>query len=95
MLRPCSPIKVQTASFHLREAIIAVNSDSASGYTITLGAGTFTLSIGGVNEDASATGDLDITSDITIVGAGMLSTIIDANDIDRVFDVLCRRQVWR
>ena len=71
----------------LREAIIASNNDSTSGWTINLGAGTFTLSIGG-SDDTSAGGDLDILSDITIVGAGRDSTTIDADGIDRVFDVL-------
>ncbi|MEO0853561.1 MAG: hypothetical protein AAFY15_08675, partial [Cyanobacteria bacterium J06648_11] len=71
----------------LREAIIAANG-TAEADVITLGAGTFELAIAGVGEDGSATGDLDITSDITIRGAGAGVTIIDANSLDRVFEVL-------
>lgn len=50
-------------------------------------AGTYTLSIEGRDEDASATGDLDITDDLEIIG-GADGTIIDAGDIDRVFDIM-------
>ena len=37
------------------------------------------------DEDAAATGDLDITDDLTIRGAGRDDTVIDGGDIDRVF----------
>jgi CSLREA domain-containing protein len=85
----------------LREAIQAANTDTAvdactagSGAdTIVVPAGTYTLSIPGAEEDANLTGDLDITSDLTINGA---STIIQACDssggpctgIDRVFHIV-------
>ena len=80
----------------LREAIIAANSDTAvdncaagSGQdTIQLPAGTYTLSIVGVNEDAAATGDLDITDDLILTGVETASTIIDGDGIDRVFQVI-------
>lgn len=71
------------ADCSLREAINAANS----GDTVNVPAGTYVLSIAGVGEDAGATGDLDVTVDLTIDGAGSGSTIIDANDIDRVLDV--------
>ncbi|MGD2157599.1 MAG: CSLREA domain-containing protein, partial [Anaerolineales bacterium] len=83
----------------LREAIQAANSDSAvsgcaagSGVDIiTLPAGFYTLTIPGTGEDDNATGDLDITSDLTINGE-VGSTIIQAgtnlnNGIDRVLDI--------
>jgi len=70
----------------LRGAIIAANG-GAGADIINLPAGTYGLAIGGRCEDAAATGDLDITAPVTIVGAGALTTIIDANGIDRVFDV--------
>jgi CSLREA domain-containing protein len=54
---------------------------------ITLPAGTYTVSISGAGEDGAATGDFDITDDLTIVGAGAGKTIIDAALLDRVFDV--------
>ncbi len=56
--------------------------------TVTLPAGHYVLSIPGANEDAAATGDLDLTNAITIAGAGARTTKIDANGIDRVFEVL-------
>jgi len=55
--------------------------------TIILPAGTYTLSIAGTEEDAAATGDLDITSDMTIDGANESTTIIDATTIDRAIDI--------
>lgn len=54
---------------------------------ITLPAGNYQLTITGVAEDSAATGDLDIIDDLEIVGAGMESTSIDGNALDRVFDV--------
>ena len=79
----------------LREAIQAANTDSAvdacaggSGAdTIVVPAGTYTLSIAGAGEDGNATGDLDITTDLTINGAGAATTIIDGAGLDRVFDI--------
>jgi len=54
---------------------------------VLLPAGTFVLTIAGQDEDAAATGDLDVTAPLTIEGAGPGATIVDANGIDRVFDV--------
>jgi len=55
---------------------------------IVLPAGTYELDITG-SDDAAAAGDLDILTDITIVGAGMGLSVIDASGItDRVFHVL-------
>jgi Ca2+-binding RTX toxin-like protein len=54
---------------------------------ISLGAGTFTLSRSGIGEEIAATGDLDITDDLIIEGAGANLTIINANSLDRVFHV--------
>ncbi len=74
------------ADCSLREAIIAANA-AAGPDTITLPAGTYNFAIAGQGEDAAATGDLDITSEVTILGAGADVTIIDAQDLDRVFHV--------
>jgi len=54
---------------------------------INIPAGTYTLTIAGTGEEAAATGDLDITDDLTITGAGAAGTIIDGGVLDRVFDV--------
>lgn len=85
-----------TGNCTLREAIKAANTNMAvdlcpagSGAdTITLGAGNYTLSIAGANEDGNATGDLDITDPLTIQGLGSGSTSVDAGFIDRAFDVI-------
>jgi CSLREA domain-containing protein/uncharacterized repeat protein (TIGR02543 family) len=71
----------------LRAAIMEANALPGAD-TITLPPGTYTLTIPGAGEDAAATGDLDITGDLTINGAGALFTTINGNSIDRVFDVL-------
>lgn len=81
----------------LRAAIRQANALGGSSQ-IVLPGGSFTLTLGGRDEDAAATGDLDITANITIVGQGPRATFIQAsansqtspdnNDaIDRVFDV--------
>jgi CSLREA domain-containing protein len=81
----------------LREAILAANSNAAvdgcpagsDDDLVMLKAGIYTLSIAGQGEQASLTGDLDITATegLTIQGAGVTSTTIDAGGIDRAFDV--------
>ena len=80
----------------LREAIQAANTDTAFGGcaagsgadTITLPAGVYTLTRAGAGEDANATGDLDFVSEIILNGAGADETIIDADQLDRVLQVL-------
>ncbi len=71
----------------LRAAIMEANARPGDD-VISLPAGTYTLSIAGTGEDAAATGDLDITGNLTLIGAGWGQTTIDANQIDRVFHVL-------
>ncbi len=56
--------------------------------TITVPAGTYVFAVPGANESAAATGDLDISDDLTIVGAGPGTTVIDAGALDRAFDVV-------
>ncbi|MBK7976110.1 MAG: hypothetical protein IPK07_23495 [Deltaproteobacteria bacterium] len=88
-------------SCSLREAVSAANTDRAvdgcvagSGADeIVLGAGTYKLAIAGRGEDAAATGDLDLTGDVTIRGAGREETTIDAGGLDRVFQVVGNRTV--
>jgi len=75
------------ADCSLREAIIAANAAGGPD-TITVPAGTYVLTIAGPDgEDASANGDLDITSDLTISGAGSATTIVDGNGTNRVFEI--------
>ena len=84
----------------LREAIIAANENSTTDLGQTgserdrivfdpaIDGIPIVLSIKGQGEDAALTGDLDVTdSELIISGNGRDQTIIDANSIDRVFDV--------
>ena len=66
----------------LRAAVQEANALSGAD-TITVPAGTFLLTLAGSYEDEAATGDLDIKESLTISGAGMASTIIDADNLDR------------
>ena len=74
------------AACSLRAATQEANALAGSD-EIVLGAGTFALTIPGVLEDAGATGDLDIVSDIGISGSGEQGTVIDGGALDRVLDV--------
>lgn len=70
----------------LRAAIMENNA--LGGNTIVLPAGKYVLSIAGQNEDNDATGDLDITSNVNLQGAGASTTTIDAGQLDRALHVL-------
>ncbi len=82
----------------LREAIRAANTDRAqdacpagSGVdTIQLQAGTYSLTVAGDGEGDGATGDLDVRSNLTIVGAGPRATVLEgawSSNPDRLIDV--------
>ena len=70
----------------LREAVLAVDAGSG-GDTISLPAGHYRLGIAGAGEDAAAKGDLDLTKNVTVTGAGARATTIDGLGLDRVLDV--------
>jgi len=70
----------------LRAAIMETNALGGED-TIELLAGTYTLSLVG-NDDTALQGDLDILGDLIIEGAGRDATVVDANQIDRVFHAL-------
>src|SRR5258708_35546749 len=70
----------------LRAAIMEANA-LAGADTINLPAGSYSLMIPGTDEDAAATGDLDINSDLVLVGAGADTTIIDGNHLDRAMHI--------
>ncbi|MBS1797785.1 MAG: carboxypeptidase regulatory-like domain-containing protein [Acidobacteria bacterium] len=59
----------------LRAAITEANA-LAGADTITLPAGTYTITLTGSGENVNASGDFDLTSEITINGAGSGSTIV-------------------
>ena len=67
----------------LRAAITEANA-LAGADIITLPANTYTTTIAGTNEESNADGDYDITSDITINGAGSGTTFVQANAVSRV-----------
>jgi len=49
--------------------------------------GDYALTIPGSGEDAASTGDLDISDDLVLTGAGLEETLIDGAGLDRVFDI--------
>lgn len=79
----------------LRAAVQEANAWPGADYII-LPANTYSLATQlGVNEDSAATGDIDISEDLVITGAGAASTIIDGGRAipgnttpDRVFQIL-------
>lgn len=68
-------------------ANVTVDTTGSGVDTIVVPVGTYTLSIAGAGEDANASGDLDITANLTINGAGGATTIIDGAGLVRVFEV--------
>ena len=82
----------------LREAILAANTNAevdacAAGQpapvvdVVVVPAGAFVLAIGPRGDDAGERGDLDLTDDVEVRGAGAGTTVVDAGRIDRVFHV--------
>lgn len=73
----------------VRSAVMEANaSPCAGGAIVEVPAGSFGLSLAGPDEEnAAASGDLDITGYVRLRGAGPSMTTIDANQIDRVFHV--------
>lgn len=81
----------------IREAIEAANTNTAVDACIAGAAGqdlielpaaTLTLAIAGANEDANATGDLDVLEPVEIRGAGSATTTLDATGLgDRVLQI--------
>ncbi|MEW5986602.1 MAG: choice-of-anchor Q domain-containing protein, partial [Chloroflexota bacterium] len=75
----------------LRAAVQEGNASSDETTTIVLPAGAYLLTIPGANEDAAATGDLDVTGNLLILGDSAPLAVIDGNGTvtgDRVFHVL-------
>jgi CSLREA domain-containing protein len=72
----------------LREAVAA--SNSLEGVQVIVlgvpGGGSYTLSRRGRAEDSNATGDLDVSGHLVILGQGADRTVIDGGGIDRVLD---------
>ena len=70
----------------LRAAIQEANAQPGADI-IMVPAGTYVMTVAGQDDDLAATGDLDILDAATIVGEGPSATIIDGNQLDRIFDI--------
>lgn len=68
----------------LREAIDMANTNPGVDNIILL-PGTYDMDIAGVNENNNASGDFDILADLNIYGQGSGTTIIDGDQVDRIF----------
>lgn len=68
----------------IREAVLNANTCAGAQF-IRIPPDAYQLTIVGMGEDAGATGDLDITDDLTIIGVAVPS--ISANGIDRIFEI--------
>jgi uncharacterized protein DUF11 len=72
----------------LRAAVQAADNGGGAS-TITVPAGTYTITIRPTGGNDPSNGDLDINNNasLTVTGAGAASTTIDANQLDRAFNV--------
>jgi predicted outer membrane repeat protein len=84
---PLDVVSATDGKLSLREAISAANAHAGAD-VVVVPVGTFKITIPGAVENLNATGDFDVTGDLTIKGAGAGATIIDAQQLDRVFDLL-------
>jgi hypothetical protein len=79
----------------LRAAVVAANDNVATAGcpagsgadTVSVPAGTYKFTRAGIFENAAKTGDLDISSALTIRGAGSGATVVDAQSLDRVIGI--------
>lgn len=73
----------------LREAITRANDHAGLDTIVLRGGKTYTLGLGnvGAHEDVNATGDLDVLDSIVIKSSSRTLATVDANGIDRAFDV--------
>ncbi len=70
----------------LREAIRAANAHPGADTVVLRSGKTYTLALVG-NDDSAETGDLDVTDSVAVRTSGGQQATIDANSIDRIFDV--------
>ena len=96
----CSVTPTKPYICTLRAAVMEANRAPNAGATITLPAGHYTLKIFPDATDCEEKGDLNLSipagyspGPTVITGAGAATTIIDANGIDRVFDIGANRAV--
>lgn len=73
----------------LREAIIAANGNPG-GDTVVVPAGVYTLSIPRAVmpfDNSPLRGDVEVTEELTLIGAGADTTFLDAGGVDRVLQI--------
>lgn len=75
-----------TGDCSLRAAVQEANA-LAGEQEVSVGAGVFNLTLEGAGEDLAATGDLDITDDVTISGALFEKTVVNGLGQDRAFHI--------
>ncbi|HKY63504.1 MAG TPA: choice-of-anchor Q domain-containing protein [bacterium] len=75
----------------LREAIQEANFNGGPDSIVFADCGSaecvYLLTLGGIDEDGAETGDLDINDDLVLTGNGRAVTIVDGDNLDRVFDL--------
>ncbi|MFO0425530.1 MAG: hypothetical protein ACK526_03110 [Planctomyces sp.] len=76
----------RNGNISLRAAVMESNATPGADF-IQLGSAVYTLTAAGRAEDEALTGDLDVRGQLTISGVSARATIIDAADLDRVFQV--------
>lgn len=81
------PYNCDSAPCSLREAIIAANADPDLSVIVFDLDGAFTLARAGTGEDLSNTGDLDLRTDVILLGNGAGRTVLDGNGLDRMLHI--------
>lgn len=79
-------VKAGDHKLSLRKAISRANHHAGPDI-IVLPGGVFKMALAGAGDDANLSGDFDITGSVTIQGAGASATFVDAQKLDRVFDI--------
>jgi hypothetical protein len=84
------PAGCKKSDCSLREAVIAANAHPGSDVIVLRGGATYNLSRknpGGIEDDNAQHGDLDLTDNLRILGSNNELATVNANGIDRVFEV--------
>jgi len=84
-----TPGKCNRRDCTLREAITKANNHAGIDTIVLQGGKTYGLSLSNLagEEDANATGDLDVVRSLTIKSSNAKLATVDANSIDRVFEI--------
>jgi CSLREA domain-containing protein len=77
-----------TGECTLRAAIQETNALLGTTNEIFVPGAVYQITIAGAGEECAATGDLNITNNLILSGAGPQATIVDGGGLDRVFQIL-------